>query len=268
METQLADAFDGGTNDDQQEQQSEARNYEAEARELGWRPKDEFTGDESRWTDAETFVRKGETMLPLIKKENAHLKRELADLKKTVARASEHFSKAEERAYSRAIADLEARHEQAVEVGDVAAAKAVAKEMRELGNDAKEQAGAAVPEAEVTEALIEWRAANPWYDAGGIKKDYADLMAEKHKAKTASLPPAEFFQLIADEVAKKFPDIKEARKKPPSPVEGGGMNRPRTGQRSFSDLPAQAQQMCDKWVRQGIIKSREDYVKSYQWDKA
>ena len=261
MDNQMADAFEGGD-----ELQSEApRDYEGEARDLGWRPKEEFTGDESRWTDAETFVRKGETMLPLIKKENAHLKRELADLKKTVARASDHFSKAEERAYQRAIADLETRHEQAVEVGDVAAAKAVAKEMRELNNDAKAEMPAAPP-VEVEEALIEWRAANPWYDAGGIKKDYADLVAEKNKAKTATMPPAEFFQFVADEVAKKFPDAKRA--KPSNPVEGGGINRPRTGGKSFADLPPQAQQMCDKWVRQGVIKSREDYVKSYQWEKA
>lgn len=264
METQMAEAFETET---QGEAQSEAtRDFEAEARDLGWRPKEEFAGDESRWTDAETFVRKGETMLPLIKKENAHLKRELADLKKTVARASEHFSKAEERAYARAFADLEARHDQAVEVGDIAAAKAVAKEMRELNNDAKADMPQ-TPAVEVEEALIEWRASNPWYDAGGIKKDYADLVAEKNKAKTATMAPAEFFQFVADEVAKKFPDTKVARAKPVSPVEGGGLNRPRSGGRSFADLPPQAQQMCDKWVRQGIIKSREAYVKSYDFGK-
>ena len=33
----------------------------------------------------------------------------------------------------------------------------------------------------------------------------------------------------------------------------------------FNDLPPEARAACDRWVKQGLIKSREDYVRSYAW---
>ena len=52
-----------------------------------------------------------------------------------------------------------------------------------------------------------------------------------------------------------------------SPVDGGGSAPRSKGGRTFNDLPPEAQRMCDKWVANGLIKDRETYVKSYQWDK-
>ena len=37
---------------------------ETAAREMGWRPKEEFRGEAEKWVDAETFVSRGEHFLP------------------------------------------------------------------------------------------------------------------------------------------------------------------------------------------------------------
>jgi polyhydroxyalkanoate synthesis regulator phasin len=243
------------------------RDFEAEARSHGWVPKEEFKGDPTRWTDAETFAKRADEVMPLLKKQNQQLKRELDGLKRDFRKASEHFSKAEERAFERAVNDLKARQEAAVETGDTAEFKRLDKEIEDLrketlGNDDAAPKYSAV---DVREALIDFRDANPWYDEDPKMRDYADLLAEKHKDRAAETPPAEFFAFIAERVKERYPDKKQERKARPSAVEAPG-GRGQRGQKTFADLPQEAQRICDKWVKNGLIKSREDYVKSYQWD--
>jgi hypothetical protein len=54
----------------------QARDFDAEAREHGWRPKDEFPGDAAKWVDAETFMKRADEVMPLLKAQNARLKRD------------------------------------------------------------------------------------------------------------------------------------------------------------------------------------------------
>jgi hypothetical protein len=81
--------------------QSGERDYDAEARSRGWAPEEEFKGDKARWVDAKTFVERTDTMMPLLKADRDRLKRELADIKKDLRRATTHFEGAEKRAYDR-----------------------------------------------------------------------------------------------------------------------------------------------------------------------
>ena len=218
MATALAESFDAPQDDpnagkpadndavEQGGSEPQERDYEAEARAHGWVPKDEFKGDPTRWTDAETFVKKADEVMPLLKKQNTALKRELEDVRKQIKRASEHFSKSEERAYERALNDLKARQEKAVADGDVEAFRAVDKELDELRKDTAPKGKTAdVNPLDVKEALIDFRDANPWYDAGGKERDYADLLAEKYADKTESMQPAEFFSFIAQKVLERYP---------------------------------------------------------------
>lgn len=249
------------------DQDNEApRDYEAEARAHGWTPKEDFKGDPTRWVDAESFVTRADEIMPLLKAQNASMKREMADLKKQVRKASEHFSKAEERAYAQAMRDLEARQDQAAEVGDVATVAKIRDDMMSMKADVAETVNPLAAEAE--QALEAWSASNEWYEKNTDLREYADFQATKYRALTETMKPAEFYEFIADKVKKQFPAefaAKAPRAKPNNPVEGVGMGRGATGKKSFFDLPPEAQRACDKWVKQGIIKSRDDYVKSYQF---
>lgn len=111
---------------------------EGRARRMGWRPQDEFRGDKNRWTDAQTFVERGETELPVLRERYRALDDRFAKLetttqetarqadlrhKETVAAFSEFrefSSRGEERAYARAKAELEARMQTAVQTADTA----------------------------------------------------------------------------------------------------------------------------------------------------
>jgi hypothetical protein len=77
-------------------------------------------------------MKRADEMMPLLKAHEPRLKRDLDSLKKDLKRATAHFEGAEKRAYDRAKTELEGKIEEAVESGDLQAARAAMKEMGEL----------------------------------------------------------------------------------------------------------------------------------------
>jgi hypothetical protein len=270
------------------------RDFEAEAKEHGWSPKDDFKGDESRWVDAETFMKRADEMMPLLKAQNARLKRDFDALKKDLRRATTHFEGAEKRAYERAVTDLQQKHDAAVEAGDVKAANAAVKEMHELKPEATGNWRAGKSDAEVKqeagEALDSFREENPWYDRADLASAseieinarlYYDRMIDKNIEKTKDMPPAEFFAMIDELTHEKFPQLKAkpAREKPASAVEGGTGGRPRNSSKSWDNLPPDAKRQFQKFIDRGIlgVKSTGDtdkdaaaakayYARTFDWE--
>jgi len=254
------------------------RDFESEARAMGWRPQEEFSGDPKQFIDAKTFVERGEQFLPILKAQNKNLVATVRKLERGLAEATEFFSKAEQRSYERALAELKAQQLQAVETGDVQAFKAVEHEIGELQKEtaAKMKTAAAGDDAEtLQEALIEWRAENSWYqpDAADpdrkLMSDYADLVARKMGAReTLGMQPREYLDAIAEKVRERFPKHfakpgtqPKAKTTTEAPTRGSG----KPGGKTFADLPAEAQRQADRFVKVGVLKSRDDYVKSYAW---
>ena len=259
-----ADTIDSEELDTADEAQTEApRDYEAEARRHGWLPPPEFKGDLSKWVDAETFVKRADEVMPFLKKQNAALKREMEDLKKQVKQASAFFSKAEERAYQRALADLEARHDEAVETGDLVAARKVMREMGELQADKPEPIDdkPAFDQEAAQRELNDWIERNDWYVTDDARRRYADFQA-------GQMGPAtdwpEGNKAWLDELERRV-ERKFAERKPQAvaavPARAGAAK----GGKSFADLPPEAKRACDKFVAKGIIANREAYVKAYDW---
>lgn len=242
------------------------RDYEAEARNHGWTPKDDFKGDPSKWVDAETFAKRADEVMPFLKKQNGAMKREIDDLKRQMRKAADYFSKAEERAYKQAAADIERKHSEAVEVGDTVAAKQAVADLRTLEKDfeqAKDGAGDVDDKPnpdDLRKELNDWIEANDWYVLDDKKRAYADLQAERMGlAEHWTGGRKAWFDELAKRVDGKFSE------KPVAHVNAGG-NRPGPkGGKSFADLPPEARKLCDKWVSSGLIKSRDDYVKNYDW---
>lgn len=242
------------------------RDYEAEARKHGWRPKDEFKGDPSKWADAETFVRRADEVMPFLEKQNKALKREIDEMKRTMKQYSDFASKAEERAYKQALSDIEARHNDAIETGDAAAAKRAMADMRELDKEFK----AEKPEEPVSQddqaarkaELAEWVEKTGWYGTDEAKTKYADLQAEL-------MGPAEnwpggqkaWLAELAAKTERKFADPKPNAANP-----GGTRPGPRgNAGRSYGDLPPEAKRQCDRFVKQIPGFTKEQYVKDYSW---
>jgi len=250
---------------DEVDSTSTARDFDTEARKHGWTPKEEFKGDHSRWVDAETFVKRADEVMPLLKKQNAGLKAEMDELKRTLKQASKHFEASEQRAYQRALADLTAKHDAAVEVGDVVAARKAVADMNALATPETivQPADAGPSQEQLRGELNAWIEANDWYALDDAKRRYADLQADLMG--TADKWPGgqkAWLAELGQRVGKKF-EQREVK----TPITNGGGNRPTArGGKSYADLPPEAKRMCDRFVKSGVIKDRDAYIKSYQWD--
>jgi hypothetical protein len=262
------------------------RDFEAEAKEHGWSPKEDFKGDPSRWVDAEAFMKRADEMMPLLKAQNQKLKRDLESIRKDLKRATAHFEGAEKRAYDRAKADIEGRIENAAEAGDVEAAKAA---MKELGNLKPAEEPQQHTKEEAQEALDEFREEHPWYDkanlAGATETEqlgriYFDRMVDKHIEKTKDMAPADFFAFITDLTLERYPLLKgkPARVKPASAVEPGGGGPRRGMAQTWDNLPDEAKRQYTRFIDRGLLgvkatgdtakdleASRKYYARSHDW---
>ena len=82
-------------------------NIETKAREMGWKPLEEFKGNPDNWRDAEVFVERGEEILPIVRKDNEKLRAEVAQTKLETARLKALVDAGQE-----AIAELKAKQKQ------------------------------------------------------------------------------------------------------------------------------------------------------------
>lgn len=134
------------------------RDYESEARQLGWHPQAEFRGNADDWVDAETFVRRGEQQLPIMRENNRKLTQRvraaderLADMQAKLEGVTESLrtlrtmaEKSNEAGYQRALADLKAQQREAVKQGDEATFDRIQGEIEKV-EETREQIAAAPP---------------------------------------------------------------------------------------------------------------------------
>lgn len=250
-----------------------APNIEAEARKMGWTPLEEFKGDPDKHIDAATFVDRANKYMPIAKATIRKLSDRIDQMERTAKQASEFFSKAEQRAYERAVADIRAEQEAAVEAGDLEAHRAAADKLDKLE---KPSAAGAAPTAhdpaKAAEEFADWSKENRWYsqpDKAALRM-YADAQAELIAKPGTFLTPADLAE-IANRVKAKFPEEFEeqegaAKPRQRSAVEGGNSIRGRPSAKTYENLPPEAKAACDKFIRQGYVKNREQYVASYQWN--
>lgn len=275
MATQLAEQAEPEVHTEGVEQQTE-RDFEAEARELGWRPQEEFAGDAKHFVDAKTFVERGEQMMPFLKAQNAKLKKDISLLQSQVKK----LTKAEQMAYDNAIADIKAKREEAVQTGDLDGFRKLDKQIEDLTLETQPQA----TREEAMEAFDTFREDNAWYDRGNLgsateaeidARIYFDKMCEKNIHLTAELSPADFLahnlKLVEDKYGDKLKLKGAPRQKPQSDVAGVTRKAP-SGARTGTNLPPEAKQQAERFMRSGVYKvatkqeAYDRFAKSFDWD--
>lgn len=102
---------------------------------------------------------------------------------------------------------------------------------------------------------------NQWYDDDPELRQYADKVA----AGNAAIGVKFTLDDIAKEVKSRYPGkFGNANRDNPNLV-GGGNRLGKGKKKGYTDLPSDAKQACDRFVRKGVMK-KEDYVKSYFGD--
>ena len=244
--------------------------YESLAKKEGWSPKESFKGDPEKWVDAETFYKRGQELNPFLKKHNKELQSKVEELQKQIETTREdakEFRKFIETAAKREIdakiAELEAQKAAAIESGDGTKAVQIDRDIRAAEKESikaekEERKTEPPPPNPVFEA---WLKENPWYKDNPDMRDEADgIGLAYHKKK---LPASEIYAKVRERMEILYPEAFEKTERP-GPQRGSAT----TGlpkKKSYENLPDEAKKACDKFVKQGLFKSRDEYVAKFDW---
>lgn len=253
----------------EQQQEAPAPTIEDQARDMGWRPKEEFKGEEGRWVDAETFVKRGEEILPIVKanakKDREALeaaKAEIAEMRKTFSEFKQYHSQTEKRAHDRARKELERELAEAIEAKDFAAVRSITDDIASLSKDVRtDDQGQPYATPDHAKALNQWKGENAWFGSDSVMTAAANAIANELEA--SGVKGADQLAEVAKRIRAEFPHkFENERRKAPPAVEGA--SPPRKASKGWNDLPPEAKATADRWVKQGLL-TREQFVKDYQW---
>jgi hypothetical protein len=264
---------------------------ETKAKEMGWAPLDQWRGDPDKWVSAETFVDRGETVMPILRKNNERLLGQIEALKGEVTQITGSLKEAQEsmaefrkyhdevsqRAYEKAVKDLKDQRREALKEGDGERVVVLEDALETLAADAPTGLGKqpttpapspspAPAGAPADPVLRSWLDDNATWLKDPEKQAYATGISQYLRA-TTKVVGREFLDLVTKEVEKKFSG-------PTRGVEGGTRQTSRSGGKSYADLPADAKAACDRFASKlagtgkpfkTVAEYRSDYVSKYDW---
>lgn len=260
---------------------NQASPVEQEARSMGWVPQAEFRGDADRWVDADTFVERGRTVLPILKANNKKLEEQTQHQASEIARLKQLFEASQESiselqkvhnehtkaAVEKARRDLLAELKVAKEEGDVEREVEITDRLTNM--KAAEKAAAAQapasnrpdPTAAGEEALHPdfkaWQSDNKWFGTDERKTMRAMGIAQELRADPDydNLTGRAFYDKIVEIMEERTNGRPAASKVGGTRPTGQGGNSGSTS-RGYADLPPEAKDACDKQGKKLVGEGR------------
>ena len=260
------------------EQTPEQIATEKEARAFGWVPQGEYR-DGEHYVDAETFVKRGKEINPILRKNNEALlkkleasQNEIVEIRK-VAKEFEAFQKdnatKKVAELQHELDDLKERKKEAVSSGNGDAVVAIDDAIDIVKDQQREAKKPVEPEPEkkpvkLEPELVEWMDENKWFTYDEKYTKIADAIGVDLSKKNPGLRGKAFFEKLDEELSQWLPD---EYKKPTrrNPVEGAsGASRPSGSKnsKSYASLPQDAKDACDRMVKSKLL-TKEAYVATY-----
>ena len=238
---------------------------EDQARRMGWVPSEDFRGDKAKWTDAETFVKNGMESLPILRERNKTLQIANDQLSKSLGEFKKMSDTNFAKGYEKAKAELEASIQEKAAAGDGKGAAKDAGELAALEAD-KARRDAKVDDDPVFSA---WEKANPWYQDQDLRIE-SEAIAFKLRRKGEKKEGVEFLDLVKEEMKKQFPE-KFGNPRREASKEGGGVERPNAGgdgggnkgKKGWEQLPPEAKESGERYVKQKLFKDKAEYAAQY-----
>jgi len=248
--------------------QEEVQEYEEEARAQGWKPQEEFGGENDNFVDAKEFLDRGEKYAGLLRKKVDRLERRLSKSESVNQEVSAHYNRVLEKERSEAkvaISNLEAQRAEAVRVGDGETFNRTDAQLQEM----RTQQGA--QQLPVDPKVQEWIDSHEWYNTDVALTGVAEAHAARLREQNPTMPTEVFLEKVTELVKKDMPHKFTNANKGNLDVEGdslpGGDNPVPSGKRTYKSLPSATKQICDQMIAEGLVSDRAAYVDAYDWDQ-
>jgi len=253
---------------------------EASAREMGWVPKEQFRGGEDKWVDAETFVKRGEEVMPILKSQNKRLHQELDQMRGVLSETQELVKAGQEaiealkesqteftkQAVTRAKSEIRAKLREAREANDMDAIGELEDQLddiREAERDVKAaskarpgatQANGQPPASgqppKIDPEFVAWQRENPWF--GSDRRRTALVLAEAEELRADRANASLLGRAFYDKAAANADAILNPRSTTSKVENGSSSATPHAGgggggtKKSYRDLPSDAKGVCDR----------------------
>lgn len=278
------------------------QNIEQQAKEMGWRPKEQFKGDPDKWVDAEEYVERGEHVLPIVRAERDRLRGELLTRDQKVGtlqqqlEATQAIVKGLQKNYDEALTrqlaeqrkQLKGDLKDAVEERDTDREFEIREQLdtlTEAEKDAKKKQeenkeklnGTKAPAQTSTDPDLSpefnaWKSENPWFGGSSAedkKRTKAVIRAAEDLRDDGDTSTGrEFFEKATAAVEGNNGDSDESpsRRKVDKVDNGNARNNSRSGAKTYASLPAEAKQACledvENFVGEGKLFKTEDEWKN------
>jgi len=231
---------------------------EQKALSMGWRPKEEFHGDEDDFIDAKAFVQRQ----PLFDKIESQSK-QLKSLSKGLEALKTHYTRVEEAAVSKAIATMKAQRKQALSDGDGDSFELFDNEIKkaetELANIEQVKNTPLVEEQVVHPEWQAFQSRNPWYSNTPHMRMFADTLGGELAAKGVS--PTNVLKQVEEAVRKEFPNKFVNPNKKDAPDVDSSRNNGNTAKRKDDDsfLTDQERKVMNDLIRSKVL-TKEKYI--------
>ena len=265
------------TND--QSGEGEPSAVETEARQLGWVPQDQFRGDPNKWTDAETFVKRGKEQLPILSENNRRLKGDVTRLTGQVQQLQNLFNASQE-----SITELKRLHEEtfnarvnaekarlraeiktARESDDLDAEEDAREELSRLSQEAAtvtkdakkdppKQGTTPQPPGDLDPHFVAWQEANSdWLEVNMRKTAVAFGLAQEVRRSNPNLVGKKFYDALDAAIEEVYP-TRPPGSKTEEPRGGGGKGG--GGGKDYDALPPDAKQVCNQQAKKFVGAGR------------
>ena len=243
---------------EQEQQAPEHSPMELRAMDMGWRPKEEFQGDEDDFIEAKEFVRRQ----PLFEKIETQSK-QIKAVSKALEALKTHYTRVEQAAVEKAITQMKSARKEALTDGDGDRFELLDDEIK------KAETSLATIERVQKEPLVEevvdhpeWKAfnsRNPWYSTTAYMRKYADDVGTELAQKGMS--PTEVLREVEKAVRKEFPSKFVNPNKEHAPEVGGSRGNPNPKKLGGdeSKLSDSQRKIMNDLVRQKVL-TKEEYL--------
>jgi len=256
--------------------------YEEEARLQGWVEKEDFRGDPVSWVDAETFVKKGREINPILRANNEQLKRSISNLERQNSNLIRELSDLRKqqvainkRDFTTTVNEIKSLRMQALRAGDEEKFLQLDNRLDTLLNKRRELIGEedvstgegnSPPQENYDPEFMAWVEDNNWYGRDEFRTTAVNHVAEVMRERYPNLTGRKFLDAVLRESKRRYPEDFGVRTTSSRNVIGDFGN-PTTivrhgNGRSERDLPEDARKAMSQFV-EDKLGTKEQYLKLY-----
>lgn len=237
------------------------------AREMGWAPKDKWKGDPEQWVDADTFVRRGNVVLPIVRKrldesqaENRLLREKIAQMETSFGEVKSWLKEQNDQKLLRAKGLLKDERREALEAQNFDRVNEIDIELMEMraAPAAPEKRQSQQPDPATVELFRDFATDNPWITRDKELQVAMSIEAKLVREAGTDLVGRPFLEFVKRRVVKQFPEKFSRGNGSANLAEGDGSHGGGgNSRRSYANLKADRKAVCDRWVKDGTLTQKE-----------